>query len=99
MPRTEFVRTLFFVGLLLVFHLTLQINTMSQNRTAQVPPEWLTYAEKTDYRETPRYYATIEYAKRLDQASSLIKFQTFGKSGQGRDLPLLIAAQGETFTP
>nr|MDQ2938776.1 M14 family metallopeptidase [Acidobacteriota bacterium] len=72
---------------------------MSQNRTAQVPPEWLTYAEKTDYRETPRYDATIEYAKRLDQASPLIKFQTFGKSGQGRDLPLLIAAEGETFSP
>jgi zinc carboxypeptidase len=72
---------------------------MSENRTAQVPPEWLTYAEKTDYRETPRYDATIEYAKRLDQASPLIKFQIFGKSGQGRDLPLLIAAEGETFTP
>lgn len=72
---------------------------MSQNRTTQVPPEWLTYAEETDYRETPRYDATIEYAKRLDKASSLIKFQTFGKSGQGRDLPLLIAAEGETFTP
>ena len=38
-------------------------------------------------------------AKRLDQASPLIKFQSFGKSGEGRDLPLLIATEGETFTP
>jgi hypothetical protein len=72
---------------------------MSQNQTPPVPPEWLTHAEKTDYRETPGYEATIEYAKRLDQASRLIKFQTFGKSGEGRDLPLLIAAEGEAFTP
>jgi murein tripeptide amidase MpaA len=99
MPRTAFFRTLYFVGFTLVFHLTFLLSTMSQIRSAQPPPEWLTHAEKTDYRETPRYDATIEYAKRLDQASSLIKYQTFGKSGQGRDLPLLIAAEGETFTP
>lgn len=72
---------------------------MSQNQNPPVPPEWLTYAEQTDYRETPRYAETIGYAKRLDHASSLIKYQTFGRSGEGRDLPLLIATEGETFTP
>jgi hypothetical protein len=71
---------------------------MSQNQNPPVPAEWLTHAEKTDYRETPRYEATIEYAKRLDQASPLIKFQSFGRSGEGRELPLLIATEGETFT-
>ena len=72
---------------------------MAQNQTPPVPPEWLTHAEKTDYRETPRYAETIEYSRRLDQASPLIKYQSFGKSGEGRDLPLLIAAEAETFTP
>ncbi|HVQ37753.1 MAG TPA: M14 family metallopeptidase [Pyrinomonadaceae bacterium] len=72
---------------------------MSQNHPPSVPADWLTHAEKTDYRETPRYNETIEYSKRLDQASPLVKFQTFGKSGEGRDLPLLIAAEGDTFTP
>lgn len=72
---------------------------MPQNQTPPAPAEWLTHAEQTDYRETPRYDATIHYAKRLAQASPLIEFQTFGKSGQGRDLPLLIAAEGDTFTP
>jgi murein tripeptide amidase MpaA len=72
---------------------------MSQQHSTNVPSEWLTHAEKTDYRETPNYAATIEYAKRLDRASSLIKFETFGKSGEGRDLPLIVAAEGETFTP
>jgi len=73
---------------------------MSQNPPeATVPAAWLTHAEKTDYRETPRYAETIEYSKRLDQASPLIKFQSFGKSGEGRELPLLIATERDTFTP
>ncbi|MGH9930285.1 MAG: M14 family metallopeptidase [Pyrinomonadaceae bacterium] len=72
---------------------------MSQNQNTTVPADWLTHAEKTDYRETPRYAETIEYAKRLDQASKLIKFESFGKSGEGRDLPLLIATEGGSFTP
>lgn len=72
---------------------------MSQNQNPPVPAEWLTHAEKTDYRETPRYAETVRYAQRLDQASSLIQYQTFGTSGEGRDLPLLVATEGETFTP
>jgi murein tripeptide amidase MpaA len=83
-----------------VFLLAFSIIAMSQNnQTPNVPAEWRTYAEQTDYRETPRYDATIDYAKRLDRASALIKYETFGKSGEGRDLPLLIATEGETFTP
>src|SRR6185295_19901555 len=72
---------------------------MSQNQNPSVPAEWLTHAEHTDYRETPRYDATIAYAKRLDQASPLIRFESFGLSGEGRELPLLIATEDETFTP
>src|SRR5258705_13926538 len=74
-------------------------NLMSQQSTATVPAEWLTHAEKTNYRKTPRYSDTIAYAKRLDQASALIKFQSFGKSGEGRELPLLMATEDGTFTP
>lgn len=99
MARAPVFRTLFSFGLLVLFQINTHINTMSQNQNPPVPAEWLTHAEKTDYRETPRYAATIEYAKRLDQASPLIKFQSFGKSGEGRELPLLIATEGGTFTP
>jgi hypothetical protein len=72
---------------------------MSQNQNPPVPPEWLTHAEKTDYRETPRYAETVQYAQRLAAASPLIEYQTFGTSAQGRDLPLLVATEDETFTP
>ena len=72
---------------------------MSQNTEPPVPAEWQTLAEQTNYRETPRYAETIEYAQRLAAASPHIQFRSFGKSGEGRDLPLLIAAAAEAFTP
>ncbi|MDQ3800861.1 MAG: M14 family metallopeptidase [Acidobacteriota bacterium] len=64
-----------------------------------VPSEWQTFAEQTNYRKTPRYSETVEYSRRLDKSSDLIIYKPFGKSGEGRDLPLLIAATGKTFTP
>ena len=64
-----------------------------------MPPEWQTHAERTDYRETPRYDETIAFSKKLASSSNLIRYTTFGRSGEGRDLPLLVAASGGTFTP
>jgi hypothetical protein len=71
---------------------------MASNPRPEVTPAWQTHAEKTDYRETPTYEATIAYAKKLDAASPQIRYTSFGSSGEGRDLPLLIACEGETFT-
>ncbi len=95
MARSRSLRALISFTLLILFHTV----TMSQHPDATIPAEWLTHAEKTDYRETPRYAETIEYSKRLDRASPLIKFQSFGKSGEGRELPLLVATEDGTFTP
>ncbi|MCS6873655.1 MAG: M14 family metallopeptidase [Pyrinomonadaceae bacterium] len=63
------------------------------------PLDLKTYAEKTDYRRTPSYSQTIEFAQKLDKTSRLIKYESFGKSAQKRDLPLLIAASDEDFSP
>ncbi|HEV2916009.1 MAG TPA: M14 family metallopeptidase [Pyrinomonadaceae bacterium] len=94
----RFVKSLFFSSIVSIT-LILTPKTMAQNNQKTVPPEWQTYAEKTDYRETPRYDETIAYSRRLDEASPLIRLTSFGESGEGRSLPLLIAAQGEAFTP
>ena len=72
---------------------------MAQSTTPTAPPEWQTHAERTNYRETPRYDETVAYSQRLAAASGLIRYMSFGKSGEGRDMPLLIAAEGGTFTP
>jgi murein tripeptide amidase MpaA len=72
---------------------------MSKSPISSIPAEWLTHAEKTNYRETPRYSETVAYCERLAAASPLIRFKSFGQSGEGRELPLLIASEGDTFSP
>ena len=58
-----------------------------------------THAELTNYRQTPNYADTIAFAKQLANASPSIEYRGFGHSGQGRELPLLIASETQTFTP
>ena len=67
--------------------------------SARPPAEWLTHAERTEYRETPDYAETIAYARRLAAASPLVEYREFGTSGEGRALPLLVAAKGGATTP
>jgi hypothetical protein len=86
-------------GLSLILILGFQQIIMAQSTPPHVPIEWQTLAEKTDYRETPRYDETISYSRKLASASPLLRFKSFGFSGEGRELPLLVAASGNTFTP
>ncbi len=60
--------------------------------------DYLTYYEKSGFKKTPRYAETIEYCMLLDKASPWIKYTSFGKSPQGRDLPLVIVDKEGLFT-
>jgi len=71
----------------------------AQSESMNVPMEWQTLAERTDYRKSWNYADTIAFAQKLDKASDKIVYKSFGKSGEGRDLPLLIVADGKDFTP
>ena len=51
---------------------------------------FITYCEKSGFKETPTFEETVAYCKLLDEASTSIEYTTFGKTPQGRDLPLLI---------
>ncbi len=75
------------------------MNTQAQSDSKNVPDEWRTLAETTDYSKTWNYADTIRFAQKLDKASDVIVYKSFGKSGEGRDLPLLIASDGKDFTP
>src|SRR4051812_24711054 len=81
------------------YSLILMTNIYSQSESTNVAAEWQTVAETTDYHKTSTYDETIAYCKKLDAASPLITYKSYGKSGEGRDLPLLIAASGGAFTP
>lgn len=72
------------------FFLILQLS--AQDTTFQ------TFYEKSNYLATPRYAETIEFCKKLDKASPILQYTTFGESPQGRDLPLLIADKNGNFT-
>ncbi len=52
--------------------------------------EYLTYFEQSGYKQTPDYEQTIAFCKKLAEASEFVTYTSFGKSAQGRDLPLLI---------
>ena len=71
----------------------------AQSEMGKVPPAWQTTAERSDYKKTSSYDETVAFAKRLDLASPLVVYKSYGKSGEGRDMPLLIAASGGAFTP
>ena len=75
------------------------ISIFSQSESPNIPAAWQTTAERTDYQKTSRYDEAIAYAQKLAAASPLIRYRAIGKSGEGRDVPLLIAASGLAFTP
>jgi hypothetical protein len=68
-----------------------------------VPPEisymWRTRAERTGWRETADYDETMRYCRQLEAGSRWIKLVTYGTSGQGRALPMLVVSRDRAFTP
>lgn len=60
---------------------------------------WQTYYERSGYKKTPRYQETVDYCRRLSEASEMVSFLSFGKSPKGRNLPLVIVDKNQNFTP
>lgn len=83
------------LGCLFLFSMTIKAQSESKN----VPQDWRTLAEQTDYHKSWNYADTIKFAEKLAKASDLIEYKSFGKSGEGRDIPLLIVAENKDFTP
>ncbi len=61
--------------------------------------DWKTYYEQSGYKETPRYEDTVEYCRRLADASPWVHYTTFGTSPRGRGLPLVVVDKEGRFTP
>lgn len=80
--------------------LSLATLASSQNKPAIPPGDWTTPAEKTDYRTTPRYDETMAYFRRIAAAApKQVKVESFGKSGEGRELIAVIVSKDGVFTP
>jgi len=69
------------------------------NPSGEVPAEWLTHAEKSEFITTPRYDETVAYCKRLAGASPWVNYQVFGHSPRLRELPLVVVSKEQVFYP
>jgi hypothetical protein len=66
----------------------------------EFPEEWLTVAETSEFRATSSYDQTMEFLYRLEaEAPEKIRVTDFGRSAQGRPLPLVIVSSDSAFTP
>ncbi|MCC6349494.1 MAG: M14 family metallopeptidase [Candidatus Eisenbacteria bacterium] len=66
---------------------------------ADIPGFWRTRAERTAWKQTADYDETMRYCRQLEGGSRWIKVVTYGTSGQGRDLPLVVVSRDRAFTP
>lgn len=62
--------------------------------------DWRTPAEIAGYRSTPRYAETMAYLRRVAAAApQQVKIESFGKTGEGRDLIAVIVSRDGNFDP
>jgi len=63
-------------------------------------PDWRTPSEISNYRTTPDYAETVAYLERIAAAApTLVHIENFGKTGEGRDLKIVIASKDGVFDP
>jgi murein tripeptide amidase MpaA len=90
------LRAFIFISVLMIL---IVFTAFAQSESANVPLDWRTTAEATEYRKTSTYAEAIAYSNRLVAASKWIQYRSIGRSGENRDIPLLIASNGKEFTP
>jgi hypothetical protein len=66
---------------------------------ADVPGFWRTRAERTAWHQSADYEETMRFCRQAEGGSRWVKLTSYGTSGQGRDLPLLIVSKDRAFTP
>jgi murein tripeptide amidase MpaA len=64
-----------------------------------VPRIWLTRAERTQWKQTSDYEEMMRNLRSFEAGSRWVKLEIIGKTGQGRDLPMLILSKDRAFTP
>ena len=60
---------------------------------------WITPAERDGFTATPSYDETLAWLERLAGTAPTMDLQTFGRSGLGRELPLVVVSAERAFTP
>ena len=71
----------------------------SEALIAEAGDPWITPAEASGFKTTPRYADVRAWLERLDAASPLITVQSFGRTGEGRDMLYVRASKGGAKKP
>ena len=66
---------------------------------ASIPRIWLTRAERTLWKQTSDYDEMMRMCRSFEAGSRWVKLEIIGRSGQGRDIPMLILSKDRAFTP
>ncbi len=68
--------------------------------TEPLPEHWRTPAERSDYRATPSLAETLDFLKLIQsRAPHRIRVTEFGRTPEGRPMPLVVASTTSAFTP
>lgn len=81
--------------LCLLYLMTANVTTMPSQTNELLKSK----AERTNYEETSRYEDVIQYIGELQKKSGKLRVESFGKSVEGRDLPLMILADPPISQP
>lgn len=78
---------------------TLSWSGASEELIVPADDPWITPAEGAGFRTTPRYEEMRLWLDKLAKASPLINVESFGKTGEGRDLLMVRASKGGPRKP
>jgi murein tripeptide amidase MpaA len=80
--------------------LPLMLCAAASSTLAQATTDWRTPSEASGYRTTPDYAETVAYIERIAAAApNQVKIENFGKTGEDRDLKIVIASKDGVFDP
>src|SRR5512140_1648416 len=63
-----------------------------------IPPDHYTKAELSSFRSTPSYDETLAFLRRLERTSPFLKLDFYGKSAEGRSMPVVIVSKEKAFS-
>jgi hypothetical protein len=80
-----------------------QVSRTEIEEHAEAPPldlsKWRTVAEETDFKATSNYDQTLAFLRRMEERADWLRLSSFGISGEGREMPLVVVSKDRAFTP
>ena len=64
-----------------------------------IPPDHYSRAELSSFKATPSYEETLAFLRRLERTSPFLKLDFYGRSAEGREMPVVIVSKERSFGP